>query len=322
MIPTELEAQIIDLPTVDSCRIVIITGAELRHDRFALRLQSEFPGLVCAWLQVTPASQGGELTSPAPYRRLTRLRSTLSTLANEMPQILTSRLGRRAMVKRIRTVFARARRYLADKFLQGVAAPQRTVEQRMFGDEIERFRKAAYVVPTVVRDPNSADVIASIKAVDPYFILTLDGVICSEALCACARGLALNQHDGWCPEYRGSHTVDWALYHRDLSKVSSTIHILTDGINSGPILRRSSVCLAVDDTPESCLARSVVLGTELMCETVRELMQTKRARIYQQPQSAGYGYTGQHMTDDVRRSIRTDLRRGLIRNDITRRKNY
>src|SRR6185437_16698594 len=116
MIPAELEARIIDLPAADSCRIVIFTGTELRHDRFALRLQSEFPGLVAAWLQVVPASQG-----------------------------------------------------------VGSSTPQRPVEQRLFGDEIERLRKAAYVAPTIVQNPNSAEVVASIKALDPYFILTLGG---------------------------------------------------------------------------------------------------------------------------------------------------
>ena len=319
MIPAELEASIIDLPTVDSCRIVIITGTELCHDRFALRLQSEFPGLVAAWLQVVPA--GGGLPSPGAYRRLVRLRAALSSLANSMPQILASRLGRRAMVKRTRNFCEPAWRYLAYKFLRR-ATPQRTVEQRLFGYEIERLRKAAYISPTIVENPNSAEVIASIKALDPYFILTFGGAIYGKALCACARGLALNQHDGWCPDYRGSETVDWALYHRDLSKVSNTVHILTDGMNSGPILRRSSACLAVDDTPESCFARSVALGTELMCETVREIIQTKRARIFPQPQFGGFTYVYKHMTNDVRRAIRADLQQGLIKDDVARRTNF
>ena len=46
MIPAELEASSLDLPSADHCRIVVITGTDLRHDRFALRLQAEFPGLV------------------------------------------------------------------------------------------------------------------------------------------------------------------------------------------------------------------------------------------------------------------------------------
>jgi methionyl-tRNA formyltransferase len=321
MIPAELDAQIIDLPAVDSYRIVIVTGTELRHDRFALRLQFEFPGLVAAWLQVVPASQCGGVSNPAIYRRLTKLRASLSALGHGMPQILASRLGRRAVVERTRKFCERAWSRLAYKSLRRDTS-QRTVEQRLFGDEIERLRKAAYVTPTVVQNPNSAQVIASIKALDPYFILTLGGAIYGKALCACARGLALNQHDGWCPEYRGSYTVDWALYHRDLSKVSNTIHILTDGMDSGPILRRSSACLAMDDTPESCFARSVALGTELMCETVREVIETKRARIYLQPQFAGYTYIGQHLTADIRHTIRIDLQRGLIRNDVARRTNF
>ena len=59
-----------------------------------------------------------------------------------------------------------------------------------------------------------------------------------------------------------------------------------------------------------------------MCETVRELIQTKRARIFRQPQFAGYTYISKHMTEEVRRTIRTDLRRGLITNDRARRTNF
>jgi len=46
MIPAELEVSTLDLPNSDHCRIVVSTNTELRHDRFALRLQAEFPGLV------------------------------------------------------------------------------------------------------------------------------------------------------------------------------------------------------------------------------------------------------------------------------------
>jgi methionyl-tRNA formyltransferase len=192
----------------------------------------------------------------------------------------------------------------------------------MFGEEIVKLKKLSYIMPKVVRNPNSAETIAFVKSLDPYFILTLGGAIYGKELRNCARGLALNQHDGWCPEYRGSNTADWALYHRDLTKVSNTIHVLTDGMDSGPILRRSSACLAVDDTPESCFARSVALGTELMCETVREIIQTKRARIFPQPQFAGFTYIRRDLTDDVREAIRRDLHAGMIRADISRRTRF
>ena len=232
--------------------------------------------------------------------------------------MIRSRPGRRIVINRSRQLLARLGRRIVAKF-ERERATQRIVEQRIFGDEIEQLKKTAYLSPRTIQNPNSPETIAFLKALEPYFILTLGGAIYGKELRDCARGLALNQHDGWCPEYRGPYTVDWALYHRDLSKIANTVHVLTSGMDSGPILRRSIACLALDDTPESCFARSVALGTELMCETVRELTQTKKARIFPQPQFTGYTYLGSQMTRDMRDDIRRDLQRGLIKRDTSKR---
>jgi len=318
MIPAELEASSLDLPSSDHCRIVVITNAELRHDRFALRLQAEFPGLVVAWLQVVPASPRTTETGGSRLDKFRKLGVMLRSVLAGGPHILLSRTGRRVVIGRSRELLSRIRRRMVAKF-EGGAASQRIVEQRIFGDEIEQLKKTAYLSPKTIQNPNSAETIAFVNSLEPYFILTLSGAIYGKELRDCARGLALNQHDGWCPEYRGADTIDWALYHRDLSKIANTVHILTSGMDSGPILRRSIACLAVDDTPESCFARSVALGTELMCETVRELIQTKKARIFHQPQFTGYTYLISQMTKDIKDDIRRDLQRGLIKRDIAKR---
>jgi methionyl-tRNA formyltransferase len=302
MIPTELEVSTLDLPSSDHCRIVVITGNALRHDRFALRLQAEFPGLVVAWLQCVPASPRTTEIGASRLDQFRKLRAMLRSVLAGGPQILLSRVGQRMVAK----------------FGRETAASQRMIEQRMFGDEIEQLKKTAYLSPKTIQNPNAAEIIEFVNALEPYFILTLGGPRYGKELRDCARGLALNQHDGWCPEYRGSYTVDWALYHRDLSKIANTVHVLTSGMDAGPILRRSIACLAIDDTPESCFARSVALETELMCETVRELIQTKKARIFPQPQFTGYTYVGS-IPRDIKNAIRRDLRRGLIKRDIARR---
>ena len=122
MIPAELEASSLDLPSADHCRIVVITGTDLRHDRFALRLQAEFPGLVVAWLQLVPASS--RTTTTELWRsRLDKVRTLPATLRSVLdggPHILLSRLGQR----------------LIAKFEREAAASQRIVEQRIFGDEM------------------------------------------------------------------------------------------------------------------------------------------------------------------------------------------
>ena len=318
MIPAELEASSLDLPSSDHCRIVVITNAELRHDRFALRLQAEFPGLVVAWLQVVPASPRTTETGGSRLDKFRKLEIMLRNVLTSRPHILLSRTKRHMVISRSRELLSRIKQRMIAKF-ENEATSQRIVEQRIFGDEIEQLKKTAYLSPKTIQNPNSAETIAFVNSLEPYFILTLSGAIYGKELRDCARGLALNQHDGWCPEYRGADTIDWALYHRDLSKIANTVHILTSGMDSGPILRRSIACLAVDDTPESCFARSVALGTELMCETVRELIQTKKARIFHQPQFTGYTYLISQMTKDIKDDIRRDLQRGLIKRDIAKR---
>ena len=287
MIPAELTPTVIDLPPAERCTIVVLTGQALRHDRLALRLQAEFPGLLAAWIQVARARPARPATGAGLAGRL-----------------------RRALAARLVGAF------------EPRSETQAQAEERLFGEEIAELRKSAYVSPVVVTDPNAREIIELVKSFDPYFIITLGGAIYGKELCTCARGLALNQHDGWCPEFRGSYTVNWALYYRDLAKVASTVHVLTPGMDSGPILRRSSACLAQDDTPESCFARSVALGTELICETVRELIETRRARIYPQPQLQGRTFLRRELTEDIRRDIRRDLRAGLIGRDIVRRRKY
>ena len=47
---------------------------------------------------------------------------------------------------------------------------------------------------------------------------------------------AINIHAGISPYYRGSDCNFWALYDNNLHLVGSTIHFLSKGLDSGPIL--------------------------------------------------------------------------------------
>lgn len=293
MIPAEIEPTTLKLPPFDQPRIVVITGSAIRHTRFAMRVQAEFPGLVVAWLQVVPPPPASG-TRPRRFTRSNAKRA-LRLLSNPRPIV-------DAVLKRIRR-------------LRNSRDSQQDAEQELFGAEILALQSKCYVQPTVVANPNAHEAIENIRRLDPYFILTLGGAIYGKELRACARGLAINQHDGWCPEYRGSRTIEWALYHRDLTKVANTVHVLTDGMDSGPILRRATCCLVEDETIESCFARSVALGTELMCEAVGEIIETGIARVFPQPQFGGYTFLERTMTDEMKDAIRRDLPH-LIRRDL------
>jgi hypothetical protein len=298
LIPADLTASTLDLPVSERCPIVVITETELRHERFAMRIQAEFPDLVVAWLQIkappAPMKAQGTIEASKLRRILAKLRSTsarklLSSLRNRIPSGLKHRV-----------------------------LSQGEVEEKLFGDEIRGLRSNCLLKPAIIHDPNSEETVEFVKSLEPYFILILGGSVYGSALRECARGLVLRLHEGWCPDYREADSVGWALYHRDLSKVGSTVHILSDNMSSGPILRRSSACLAIDDSLESCLARSAALGTELMCEAVRDLIQSKKARIFPQRQFIGRTNPLWHMTTELKADIRLLLSAGFIRKDIAR----
>ena len=298
MIPVELVGRPIQLPEKDSCRIVIFTGTALRHDRFALRIQRDFGERVVGWFQVARASQL-PLSGPKPSEHYYR---SLKELVENPRKLL--RLPLEAGERILRALSRRP--------------SQEEEEERLFGDEVRSLRKTAHLQPVRVSDPSAPAVVEAVEGLRPYLILTLGGAIYSERLLKAARGLALNQHDGWCPAYKGTHTVDWALFHRDIAHIGSTIHILTQGLDAGPIVRRSTACLVKGDTRESCFARVVALGTELMCEVVAEVIRADQLTVYDQPGGQGFTYLGAHRTEKILRAIDRDLGNGWLSSELSR----
>jgi hypothetical protein len=50
---------------------------------------------------------------------------------------------------------------------------------------------------------------------------------------------AVNMHMGVSPQYRGSSCNFWAMYDRRPNLVGATLHLLTAGLDSGPVLRHA-----------------------------------------------------------------------------------
>jgi hypothetical protein len=261
MIPADLPRRTIRLPPKGICSIVVFTGPDLRHERFALRIQKEFGTLVAGWFQVV------------------------------RPEPRAPTAGR---------------------------SRQQEVEERLFGDEVRWLRRGASLQPVMVADPNSPDVIDAVRSLNPYLFLSLGGAIYRRPLLDGVRGVALNQHSGWSPEYKGSNTTDWALYHRDLAHVGNTVHLVTSGIDAGPIVRRSTACITPEDTRESCFARVVALGTDLMCEVVAEIIRSDEIAVHDQPGERGRTYLGAELTDRITCSIDADIAGGWLQSELRR----
>lgn len=273
---------------------MLATGSEPRHVRFALRLQQEFGNDVVAWYRTSSSAKssgGKDGTKPA-------------AASAASPNFLSRAKG---LAKRI--VAAPPAELAAN------ARPARSMgadAPSIFVTEVEQLQQYRLIEPTDLppQDVN-AFLVSELTRLKPFFFLTLGGGLYSGDVLRCVRGIAINQHAGHSPEYKGNQTTFQALYHRDLSCVASTVHVTTTGADAGPMLRRSQPCLAVQDTPYAVAERVVALGTELMIECVHEIRDTGSILAFDQPPT-GTTYLSRDFNDFVRERVTADFSSGWL----------
>lgn len=300
MLPHDLKSSVKHLPVVDNPTIVIFTGTELRHDRFALKIINQFGSQVVGWYRINNKPNVEKQSNLFPSADvLLRKVKRLVRLSRHPKELLKNIAQRATRLNRVTK-----RQTLAD------------LEKEMFSNEIIRLQANSKVAPIDIIDPNAAEIVEKIQSLAPYFILTLGGAKYSNDLIDCATGIALNQHDGWCPDYKGSNTIEWTLFNRDYSRIGSTVHVLTSGMDAGPILRRSTACLVGDDNRHTCFLRSVALGTDLMCEAVSAIIRNPEIEVFEQPYYQGRTYLRKQMDGDIVKAVEGDFDSGLFRNTI------
>jgi len=193
-------------------------------------------------------------------------------------------------------------------------------EEELFKKEIEELEAFSTIKPKKINplDVHSEEFVNEVKKINPYFFLTLGGPLYTKPLLQAARGIAINQHAGHSPILKGSSTTEWALYHRNIKYVSSTVHITTSGADAGPILRRSNPCMFPNDSYEKIFSRVVALGTELMIEVVHDIIKDKRLVIFKQPREMGRTYLQKEFNHNIRNAIVKDFKAGWLSKELSK----
>jgi methionyl-tRNA formyltransferase len=309
MIPEELEPKTIKLPDNDSPRI--LTGNSLRHRRFALRIQQEFTTLVAGWYCFS-----GDALKQAPKSRKEKIQQLIKDFwVGLKAEIRTSNYfnGMYYPVKfTLRKI--RLRRFFATFY---------RAEQKLFREEVEALSRFRVTEPRTFTksDLRSDQFMDELKQHNAYFLLTLGGPIYSQDFLKTVSGICLNQHAGHSPEYKGSYTTEWALYHRDIQKISNTVHVTTPGADSGPIVKRSEPCFGPNDKAGEAFCRVVALGTEMLIQTVHEIIQNKTLTVYPQPDS-GKTYHSKEFTDEIALAVDQTVETGFIQKSLKQYRNF
>lgn len=311
MLPVDIEPQTLVLPETQEHTIIILTGSSLRHKRFAYRMQAEFGAMVVAWYEFT--GEALDLKQESASEKIKHLFSSVKQKA-------AAAFRKGQYLKMLQAPFT----VLMQKIrLRAFFGEYTRAEQRMFGPEVKRLKEKAHLSPVAVtkQQLRSAEFQASMKSLNAYFLLTLGGPIYPKEILESVQGVCINQHAGHSPLYKGSYTTEWALYHRSIEHISSTVHITVSQADAGPILRRSQPSISSTDHAGTLFCKVVALGTELMIDAVKEIIESKHIQVYPQPQS-GKTYKAKDFHDDIALAIDRDLRHGFIDTALKAQRNY
>ena len=103
-----------------------------------------------------------------------------------------------------------------------------------------------------------------------YLILAGYMRILSEAFVADWQGQIINIHPSLLPKYPGLNTHQRVLEAKEEAH-GTTIHFVTNELDSGPIIRQESIKIEPSDTQESLMERIKELENKIYPETISEL---------------------------------------------------
>lgn len=93
------------------------------------------------------------------------------------------------------------------------------------------------------------------RILKPQFLDSVEGV--------------LNCHPGILPRYRGCSCVEWAVFNDD--PVGNTVHLMTAGIDEGPIVRSEAIALSHDDDYPATRVKVFRHGFDLMADAAAQM---------------------------------------------------
>lgn len=81
----------------------------------------------------------------------------------------------------------------------------------------------------------------------------------------------MNVHFGVAPQYRGSFTLFWALYHDEPEHVGATVHFMDAGVDTGPVVGYAYPELAPGISEGEIMARCAVGATDIVVAALARL---------------------------------------------------
>jgi phosphoribosylglycinamide formyltransferase-1 len=140
-----------------------------------------------------------------------------------------------------------------------------------------------YGIPTFVVPPKSfanreewaAELLANVKSYNPDLIVLAGFMrILPASFVSAVAPKMINTHPSLLPLFPGAHGVHDAMV-AGATETGVTIHIVDEGVDTGPHLAQAKVAILPEDSEESLHERIKVVERELLVQVVREIAENK-----------------------------------------------
>jgi len=243
-------------------KLAVFTGASPRHKRFVLELEAHFQDKIeILWV----ATKGNKKNRLLPTK-LEDKREALNNHSNASIIIeLTSKLKTIGLKKAYKTFFNRVIEKAFKKSLFVFHALLIKKAERFYYPNIGK-QKSKQVITS---NPNSNDIETLLKEFTPDLFVSFGGPIYKKHIYGVAK-IAINQHAGISPCYKGSYTTEQAILRADFKHVGVTVHHISDLVDEGAIINTERLQLSEFDSPARIFVRNCALGNDLLIRTIEK----------------------------------------------------
>ncbi len=142
------------------------------------------------------------------------------------------------------------------------------LDQLLDGKHLREWWSRSGITPIDVPHLNHADARSAIASLQPDILVRVSGGILKRETFALARLVTLNIHHGQAPRIRGMWSIPWGIVKGRREWIGATVHVIDDGIDTGPILWRGAPQLAPGDSGNELFFRAHLEAVDALVRVI------------------------------------------------------
>src|SRR4029077_15750004 len=137
---------------------------------------------------------------------------------------------------------------------------QRILDQLLDVGHLREWWVRSGIVPFKVPHLNHLDSRAALEKIQPDIIVRVSGGLLKRHIFSQARLVTLNIHHGQAPLIRGLSNIAWGIVENRREWIGTTIHVIDEGVDTGPVRGRGARKLPRGATGASLYFRAHLEG--------------------------------------------------------------